>query len=191
MCEAVGDQNRGANSRAIAELIDLGFIECTSAADHAYARAREYRITFINTGEGKNRAPATHEYEQWRLAAKTKKFGGAKTAPTNVQTGAETAPLIGNHLSTADKPSPRLANIPAPARAAEPITVDVDELRLWVQAVIRQLGNAQPLARDSGVPEPTLSRFRNGKGLPRQYHLPLQMACGRALPFIKYKAATA
>jgi len=225
LCEAVGDQNRSANSKAVAELIDLGFLECTSGADHAFAKAREYRITFIPTGEGKSAKAATHEYEDWRPSGvKTRKFRGTINAPENMKTGAINAPRLkisgainaprptenqgvqvpdrgainalplSNHLSGTVEGVSRLANSSSSSRsprAAEPITVDPDELRAWAQAVVQLLGNARPLARDANMPEPALSRFRAGKSLPTRYHLPLQMACGRALPFIKYKAATA
>ena len=95
ICQAVGDQNRGANARAIVELIELGFLECTSEADHPAAKAREYRITFISTGEGKHSRTATHEYDSWRPGpCKKRKFGGAKTAPPIASSGAETAPVV-------------------------------------------------------------------------------------------------
>jgi hypothetical protein len=94
LCTAIGDQNRGANSKAVAELIQHGFLECVSSADRNHAKAREYRVTFISSGDGKVQSPATHEYRDWRPNCKTRKFGGAEIAPGKADLGAEIAPRV-------------------------------------------------------------------------------------------------
>ena len=68
---------------------------------------------------------------------------------------------------------------------------DVDILRTWVGEVVERAGygGARKLANAADVPEPVLSRFRAGKGLPDRYRLPLQEACARSLPFNELEAA--
>ena len=227
LCEAVGDQNRGANSKAVVELIELGFLECTCDADRRQSKAREYRVTFIATGEGKNVRPATNEYADWRPAErKLRQFGGARTAPPEAISGAVTAPtrklpvavtapcstvtrgfeahghgavtaplLVNQSAPPSGHPSKSVISPPKLPRANSSIDarVDVQELREWTQATIRTLGygGARKLALDSDVPEPIISRFRSGRGLPDHHRLRLQLACGRALPYIRWRSAAA
>lgn len=84
--QAIGSSNHGLTSKAVAELIELGFLECTSDANRAVARARTYRITFISTirqtQAGEEIVPATHEYDAWR-PMKKRKFGGVETPTTD------------------------------------------------------------------------------------------------------------
>ncbi len=54
---ALGNQNHRANSRALAELIERGFVECMADANHVKSKAREYRLTFIESGHGENGRP--------------------------------------------------------------------------------------------------------------------------------------
>lgn len=77
--EAVGSKSHSLNAKAVAEAIEKGFLECTSEADRAHAKARTYRITFASTcGADGNLVPATHEYDEWR-PVKKRKFGGGRT----------------------------------------------------------------------------------------------------------------
>lgn len=226
--QALGDQNHGANSRALAELIELGFLECTSDAAHGQAKARTYRITFISTGEGKRAAPATHEYADWRptgdakkafggaRTAARKKFGAAVTTTQEVETvivtatqvkfhGAETAtrvavtPGVSADRSVAVT-APHLGNHPGgnsglPEISSHPcrqsIVAPLDELRAWVRAAVEAIGygGAKALASAADIPEPTLSRFRQGRSLPEQYQRPLHEACARVLPYSQFRAA--
>jgi len=169
VAHALGDRNYGAASRAIAELIEKGFLECMSDADRRHSKVREYRITFIATGKGKDVAKATHDYEAWRPTCKNRKFGSAKTAPQDAVCGAKTAPmmqlsganialdatvsrgvassfvgassalLIDNH----SKPTSEGEEITSPdltkSRAAD-LRLDVTDLRAWSQAVVDRLG---------------------------------------------------
>lgn len=209
---ALGNQNHSSNAKAVAEAIQLGFLECTSDANHAASKVRRYRITFISTGKAKAVVPATHEYDAWR-PLKKRKFGGARTTMQNhglgaetatemkvsvVKTathltesrgfaasarGAETAPILDNHISRrfSSCASPlSLVRTSAPDRRAE-----LDVLRTWTCEVVAALGygGARKLATQAKVPEPALSRFRAGKGLPDRYRAPLQEACARHIPF--------
>lgn len=211
----LGDQNHGANSRAVRELIEKGFLECTSGADHAHTKTRTYRITFVSTGAARAMEKATHEYGEWRPGPMQKrKFGGARTALQNPVSGAVAAtmvknsaaatttpatesrelegkdcvaviaPLLDNHICKVVSPSRfSPSNLQNP-RAAD-LRPELDTLRQWTREVIKLhgYGGARKLAQAAGIPEPALSRFRAGKGLPDQYRVPLQEACARQIPF--------
>lgn len=196
----LGDQAHGANARAVAELIEKGFLEMTAEADRRQGKVREYRLTFIASGQGKSTTPASHDYEAWRPAAgERKKFFGAKLAPIEIAHETETAEIRGNCQSclgadiallldnhstgSQDRPAGTLASLQRAPVAR--IGVDLDTLRRWAADAIKQhgYGGQRKLATDAGVPEPVLSRFRAGRSLPEHHRLKLQEACGRALPF--------
>jgi hypothetical protein len=214
----LGNQNHAANSRAVAELIEKGFLECTSDANRAQSKVRTYRITFVSTGEARSIAPATHEYEAWRPVQK-RKFGGARTATQNpvsvvvtattVQDSvaetathltescgfeadacvADTASPLYNHISARSEPEKLLtSHLKLPAAD---LRAELETLREWAREVVEEYGygGARRLALASGVPEPALSRFRAGKSLPDQHRVPLQEACARAIPFNERAAA--
>lgn len=212
MGRMTGNQNHGANAKAVAELIEKGFIECVSDADRHHAKVREYRITFIPTGSGKTSRPATHEYRDWRPPdGHKRKFGGARTATKGAHSVAETA--VGQKFSSATaasssmeigaSPAGRSVAVIAPlignqspdlpgASHAESsslpessATVDLDVLRRWVGGVVDRLGygGQKTLSEASGVPQPVLCKFKNGKRLPTRYAMNLQSACGRIWPF--------
>ena len=94
--QAIGSANHGLTSRAVAELIELGFLECTSDANRAVAKARTYRITFISTlratQSGEEIVPATHEYDTWR-PVKKRKFGAVES-PTTSDENATVSPTM-------------------------------------------------------------------------------------------------
>lgn len=223
---ALGNQNHRATSRSICELIERGFLVCTSDADHHQAKTRTYRITAIATGNGKK--GATNDYLEWRPGPLQKrKFGGAKTATQKPVSVTETATerkfpvavsattmteisgleadacvavpatLISNHSSGCSRSSGSLEIVapvafrPAGVGPAQSSLADLDELREWTRAVIAKLGygGAKKLAAAAKVPEPVLSRFRQGKNLPGHHRLALQHVCGRALPFNVWKSA--
>lgn len=130
---ALGDQCHGANARAVAELIELGFLECTSDACHSQSKARSYRVTFISSGGGKGKGkptPATNEYLQWRPSAEAKrafggartarkvKFGGAVTATPSVEFDAVTATPVKFHDAVTATGGAGIATIPHPACVA-------------------------------------------------------------------------
>lgn len=126
---ALGDQCHGANARAVAELIELGFLECTSDACHSQSKARSYRVTFISSGKGKP-TPATNDYLHWRPSAEAKrafggartarkvKFGGAVTATPSVEFDAVTATPVKFHDAVTATGGSGIATIPPQARVA-------------------------------------------------------------------------
>ncbi|QDM40359.1 hypothetical protein [Altererythrobacter sp. TH136] len=91
--KAIGNSNHGPNAKAVAELIEKGFLECTSDANRAQSKARTYRITFISTGEPRKNVPATHDYETWRPATR-RTFGGVRTTSKNPLPGVETTSTV-------------------------------------------------------------------------------------------------
>lgn len=214
--KAIGSLSHGLNAKAVAELIEKGFLECTSDANRAQSRARTYRITFVSTGEPRKIVPATHDYEAWR-PAKGRKFGGGRTTSKSPVSGAvtastvkecrgetasrltesrgfealsvggETARPLYNHPTAV---LPGLKSSPDPLKSSPEIQradlrADLDTLRTWASEAVlsRGYGGARMLARDAGIPEVALSRFRSGKNLPDQYRVPLQEACARTIPF--------
>jgi len=216
---AVGDQNHGANSRAVAELIEKGFVECTSDACRHQSKVRSYRLTFIPTGEGKKLQPATHEYHAWRpVPGDRKKFGGARTATQKPHSVVVTATELKSSVAvTARQPTGNcgfeghscgavtaryIGNQSADVLgsmksdpgislkpAAADLRADEPDLREWTREVCAQPGGQRALAGSSGVPAATLSRFLAGKGLPDRHRTSLQNACGRALPYATWRAA--
>lgn len=127
--KALGDQCHGANAKAVAELIELGFLECTSDAMHGQSKARSYRVTFIATGKGKAN-PATNEFQEWRPFPGAKrafggarstqpvKFGGAVTATPDVKLDAVTATVVKFHDAVTATGGPAIAGISGEASVA-------------------------------------------------------------------------
>lgn len=120
--EAIGSGNHSLTAKAVAELIEHGFLECTSDANRAVARARTYRVTFISsyrrTGGGEEIVPATHEYEAWR-PVKKRKFGGVestttKREKTTVSTTTVKKRVVGSTPCSAQKPQ----------NSVDPVTVE-------------------------------------------------------------------
>jgi hypothetical protein len=211
----LGNQSHGLNARAVAELIEKGFLECTSDANRSQGKVRTYRITFISTGRARGIEPATHDYETWR-PVKKRKFGGARTAPESAvsvvvtapkvkDSGAVTAPqvtesrgfvgqtlgegtalLLDNH-SAVGWEDVNSSFDPMKIPAAD-LRTEVDTLRQWALQVVYGYGygGARRLACEAAIPEVALSRFRAGKGLPDHYRIALQEACARAIPFHKF-----
>lgn len=161
---ALGNQNHGANSRALAEVIEKGFAECMSDANRHLSLAREYRLTFVSTGKGKDVRAATNEYLEWRPApGSRRKFGGARTAtesrlsmtvtatrrkvsvadtamPMTESRGVSTSPCIA-------VTAPHIVNHPrgnSQSGNVQSFLVEPDELRSWAIAVIEHLGQRRP-----------------------------------------------
>ncbi|CAH0496616.1 hypothetical protein [Novosphingobium sp. CECT 9465] len=106
----LGNKNHGPNAKAVAELIQHGFLECVSDADRQHAKVREYRLTFVSTGKPRNIEKATNDYRDWRPAAgKTRKFGGVRTTTQDPLSGVETTTMVKNSVvvfTTDDAASP-------------------------------------------------------------------------------------
>lgn len=81
IAEELGNSNYGKISRAIAVLIERGFLDIATEAVWKKRTAREYRLTFISSGKPPFGRPATNEYLSWRKNdAATASAGQAKSA---------------------------------------------------------------------------------------------------------------
>lgn len=100
ICEALGNSNRGKASKAIAELMEHGFIDVTMQADWKERLAREYRLTFVTTAYPP--FGATNEYRNWTPAGKSggnaslpvKGVSGNASLPDSVSAGNDALPRI-------------------------------------------------------------------------------------------------
>lgn len=117
--KALGDQNHGANSRAVAELVEKGFLEVTSDFNRHQSKVRTYRLTFIPTGEGKRAVSATHDYKDWRPRANDqRKFGGARTATQAPLSVAVTATDVKSSLAATAMQTTEMRGFEASASVA-------------------------------------------------------------------------
>ncbi|QNE04465.1 hypothetical protein [Croceicoccus marinus] len=91
--KAIGSASHGLTAKAVAELIEKGFLEQTSDENRAMSKARTYRITFVATGKARAIEPATHDYEDWRPMQK-RKFGSGETPSKNPSGGGEMQPTV-------------------------------------------------------------------------------------------------
>lgn len=91
--KAIGSASHGLTAKAVAELIQKGFLDQTGDENRAMSKARTYRITFITTGKARAIEPATHDYEDWRPMQK-RKFGGGEMPSKNPSGGGEMPPTV-------------------------------------------------------------------------------------------------
>jgi hypothetical protein len=193
---ALGNQNHAANSRALAELMERGFIECMAAANHVKSKAREYRLTFAESGHGGKDKP-TNEWRLWKLpqksgpeatATRTWKPVEATATQRNIPVEAtatratETCGFGGRfrveataaHIVSHYEPSP------APSLDVGNSLKSLPELRAALNSLVAA-GHvtATSIALAVNMPAGTMSKFRNGRGLPDAYRAPLHMELGR------------
>lgn len=208
---ALGNQNHRANSRALAELIERGFVECMADANHVKSKAREYRLTFIESGHG-GKERATNEWRDWtppprpsseplphqsgimekigpeatatrewkpvEATATRRKFGVEATATRATETCGvggrfrveATAAHIISQYSPIEDVDPDAGNSLGSS----------DELRAALNRLV-EAGEvtATSLALAISMPAGTMSKFRNGRGLPDSYRAPLHLELGR------------
>jgi hypothetical protein len=100
MDEAFGKKNRAANSAARDELVAYGLTRVTAHESRHRKLAREYRLTFIESGKEGDREPATNEWLQYHKTPEYKKwrgnvsnFRGVETEPVDPVSGMETEPV--------------------------------------------------------------------------------------------------
>lgn len=181
--DRVGTTNYRRIGPAIAELMDHGFIDISVEGAWKQRLARQYRLTFVNTGAPGHYRKATNEYLLWTHDPKksgdatvaTEKPVPAATVATDDTIAAATVATGGNGklpktpLVSADtvaslisKPYREELSDPCftPENASGP---DQDTLRKVALAAIRAGGrDAQGrLASAAGIAEPTLSTFLN------------------------------
>lgn len=95
MSEALGNTNMRKIGRAIAELVEHGFLDVTAEGIWKQRQAREYRLTFINTMQGHFTKPATNDYLKWQPK---QKFSHDDASAGNGQS-ADTVSASANHAA--------------------------------------------------------------------------------------------
>lgn len=212
---ALGNQNHRANSRALAELIERGFVECMADANHVKSKAREYRLTFIESGHG-GKDRATNEWRDWtpptlpcpvagseqmpHQSGNMEKIGPEATATREwkpVEATATQWKLSTEATATRETETCGFGGgFRVEATAAHiisqyrPLAGDVsdhgnsfkspDELRAALNRLVAAgEATATALAMAVNMPVGTMSKFRNGRGLPEAYHAGLHLELGR------------
>jgi predicted XRE-type DNA-binding protein len=194
---ALGNQNHKANSAALAELQSHGIIECVARDNYQQSKAREYRLTFIQTGRTPF-VPATNEWKLWSrgdgkfdtegATSSRRKFPNITAARRKLSVDSDTTL---NTETCGEEGRFRVATIAAhistSARSSDLPEVEVgnslrsaSELRDTINRMIEgRLITAASVAEAIGMPQGTMSKFRNGKNLPKRFHSNLQMELGR------------
>lgn len=67
----LGSSNYTKISKAVAELMDRGMIDVTTNRNWKARMAREYRLTFVSTGDHVRHVQATDDYRYWTAAEKS------------------------------------------------------------------------------------------------------------------------
>lgn len=192
--QALGNQNHRANSLAIVELIDRGIVECMTGPDHHKCKAREYRLTFISTGE-KPEEQATNEWRNWH--PRDGNFGPEATAVETWKPTEATATrrkLSTEATATQETETRGFGGRFRPEATAThivqgyaPVSDDVGssfflapELRAALNALIASgKASAADIAKAINMPTGTMSKFRHGRNLPEHYRGPLHWELGR------------
>ena len=200
--------NSGRAARLLKAITDKGFIAIATYHPKLERKAREYRLTFVSSGE-RGQIAATNDYLDWKLCADTSSAETWKPADTSSAPWKQSADDpsaattetcgVSNHPS-ADVPSTlisyhsptsssignssgnRLETRSVENRADDPF-MQSDELRAWVLEKIDGLTGIQTqLANAASVPAGTLSKFlHRGRGLPRDHRVSVQQALPRLL----------
>lgn len=92
--ERLNMQNYGAIGRAVAGLMMRGFIDVAAESNRHQRLAREYRLTWLPTGEPPHRKPATDEWRQFSSA----EHGSAET-PDLAEHGSAGRKKLAEHVS--------------------------------------------------------------------------------------------
>lgn len=212
----LGNQNHGANSRALAQLIECGLVECMADANHVKSKAREYRLTFIESGKG-GAHRATNEWKTFKPApAPARVYGNLKNSGAADTATRKRKPVE----DTATQRKPRVDD--AATLLTETCGVEdrfhvedttahivshslprsgdggdggsflpVNELRETVNGLIHEgATTAAAIAKAISLPTGTMSKFRNGRNLPAAYHGSLHLELAR-LGFLGFAKTSA
>lgn len=194
---ALGNQNHKANSRALAELIEHGFVECMTGANHVQSQAREYRLTFIESGDH-SREKATNEWQSWvpkygntgpeisttrkrklvELTATRRKLSAEPTATRETETcgfeGGFHVEDTSAHIGSQYRPLVDDDSDRGNSFKSSP------ELRTALNALVAAgRASAADIAKAISMPTGTMSKFRHGRNLPEPYRGPLHWELGR------------
>lgn len=204
ICIALNNSNRGKASKAIAELMEHGFIDVPTEANWKERMAREYRLTFVTTAYPP--FGATNDYKNWTPADKSggnasspeKAVSGDAPLPVAVSAGHTPLPVKNSNQRKSAKNgksafpvsgnavSPLINNHTHPPKSSSSIDYAIvrDRVREWIDQY--GYGGQKILASRSGTAPSALSRFIAGKSssLPPQ-------AVGRLLAAIGSEAGDA
>lgn len=174
ICHDLNTTNRRAIGRSFAELVEHGLVEIAALPSRSHHKAREYRLTWINTTPGNRFVQATEEYRDW--TPQPKKYHGDEASP------------MGGFHGNAASPSARPFGDAASLRIAksrgisvEPNLVHGDAASLHVicHTPQAQPGDHSPLETLAGIPpkkpgaacekcgEPFVGPKRNGANAKR------------------------
>jgi hypothetical protein len=102
-------------SEATAELMQHGFIDIVIEGQWKQQKAREFRLTFVNTGTNGRYIPAPNDYLHWRPSARNRAEPPAAETPRSAH-----AASAGRRIAAANGSTPTLGKPPfLIARAAE------------------------------------------------------------------------
>ncbi|MFZ5701810.1 MULTISPECIES: hypothetical protein [Pseudomonadota] len=145
----LGTSNFRAIGKAIAELMQHGFLLVSAEGEWAQRKAREYRLTFVSTQKGHLIIPATNDYLHW---APTQKSGADDVS---AETGKSADDVSARPPFAADDVSARIARHQRKtAISAKSSADDVSSL----------IGKPYPPSGNGG--EPTWTDIRNGGRSP-------------------------
>ena len=197
---ALGNQNHGANSRALVELMDRGFLECMAGANHVKSKAREYRLTFIESGSG-GREKATNEWKLWQAPKKigpeataTREWKPVEATATRRKLGVEATATRATETCGVGgrfRVEATAAHIISQYQPSSALVSDVgntfkssSELRTALNRLVESgEATATAIAIAINMPAGTMSKFRGGRGLPEAYVGPLHMELGKRAAF--------
>lgn len=217
LAQAIGSANHKANIAALRELERTGFIKVTGRFPKGQRKANEYRLTFISYGPN-GEHPATNEYlanleTKKTSAAETEARNTVRASETEARRKHRGSEMEAGATETcgfpvlppAVKTEAHILNHPegltgcggntplvAPkSSGAVSSGMDEQELRNFAKAYLAfaSPGSQSQLAHDAGIPGGTLSKFLNGRSLPDQYRMPLQLAVARSFPMEARHAA--
>lgn len=190
--EAFGKTNRAANSAARDKLVAYGLARVTRHEHRFQKLAREYRLTFIESGKNDDRQPATNEWLRYQSTPEYKKWvgnvsnsRGVETVPVTTETSDVSNGVTGTNIDAlivyqSYQSFDRLKQVDENSSAF----LKPDELREFVKAylAIAPTGAQSALAISAGIQKGTLSKFLAGRGLPVDQCQRLQTATGQARP---------
>lgn len=102
ICERLSNSNRRAAIRAVGELVEHGLVEITIEGSWARQHARQFRLTFASSLNGKMPVRASNEYLAWRKSGsdgaslRTCKSGNGALPPVG-QLGSASLPRLLQH----------------------------------------------------------------------------------------------
>lgn len=118
LADRLNTTNRRAIGKAFVELVQHGLLDVTAAPDRKHHKAREYRLTFVSTGDGARHVQATDDYREWQPPAQNH---GDDVSPRKGVHGDDVSPRRAIH---GDDVSLRIANYRRKTVERQPIHGD-------------------------------------------------------------------